>query len=76
MIDPTFMSAVEWTDRMALLFPGDILPLRIDREQDWRAWARHVLQSPEISQYNPPSPDSYSDWRDWAYRFNQVVPLT
>lgn len=75
MIDPTFMTAVEWTDRMSLLLPG-IQPVRIDRDQDWRAWAMHVLQSAAISRYNPPNPETFSDFREWAYRFNQVVPLT
>lgn len=73
MIDPTFMEAVEWTDRMALLLPG-IQTIKIDREEDWRAWARHVLQSTSISQYNPPNPDFFLSWREWAYRFNEAVP--
>lgn len=75
MIDPIGMSAVEWTDRMNQLLPGDILPLRIDRPQDWRAWARHVIQSPRLSRYNPPNPDQFSNWAEWAQRFNQSVPV-
>lgn len=75
MIDPTFMTAIEWTDRMSLLLP-DIQPVRIDREEDWQVWARHVLQSATVSRYNPPNPEAFSDFREWAYRFNQVVPLT
>lgn len=74
MIDPTFMSAVEWTDRMAMLLP-QILPLKINQDEDWRAWAMHVLQSPDISRYNPPNPEPFAHWREWAYRFNQTVPL-
>lgn len=73
MIDPIGMNAVEWTDRMTPLLP--ILPLKINREQDWRVWARHVLQSPSISRYNPPNPEFFSDWREWADRFNQTVDL-
>ncbi len=72
MIDPTFMNAIEWTDRMAPLLP-EVLPLRIDREQDWRAWARHVSQSARISKFNPPNPDTFADFREWAYRFNNTV---
>ena len=72
MIDPTLMSAVEWTDRMSQLLP-DVLPVKIDRDQDWRAWGWHVLQSSTISKFNPPNPEQFSDWRDWAYRFNNAV---
>lgn len=73
MIDPTFMTAVEWTDRMSLLLP-DIYPLKIEEEREWKVWARHVLQSSQISQHNPPQPDLFADWREWASRFNQTVP--
>lgn len=73
MIDPNFMTAIEWTDRMALLLPS-IQPLRLDRDEDWRAWATHVLQSPEISKYNPPNPEIFQEFREWASRFNQMVP--
>ena len=72
MIDPTSMRPVEWTDRMSLLLP-DVLPLKIDRDEDWRAWARHVIQSPTVSARNPPNPDQFSEWLDWAYRFNETV---
>lgn len=73
MIDPTFMGAIEWTDRMAMLLPS-IPPMKITREEEWKTWADYVSQFPQISQYNPPSPETYSNWRDWAYRFNEMVP--
>lgn len=73
MINPTGMTAVEWTDRMAQLLPN-ITPLKISREEEWGKWAFHVVQTSEISKYNPPNPDLFSDWREWAYRFNQMVP--
>lgn len=73
MIQPIGMTAVEWTDRMALLLP--VNPLKIERDRDWRAWARHVIQSPLISKYNPPNPDLFGDWVSWAERFNQLVPV-
>lgn len=74
MIDPRGMTAIEWTDRMALLLPG-VSPLKLDPGQDWKTWARHVIQYPSISQYNPPNPDRFDDWVEWASRFNQSVPV-
>lgn len=72
MINPEGMTAVEWTDRMSLLLP-EVLVMKINRDDEWKAWARHVLQSPRVSRYNPPNPDSYEDWKLWADRFNQTV---
>lgn len=74
MIDPRGMSVIEWTDRMAQLLPN-ITPLKLYRPEDWRVWARHVLQSTSISRYNPPNPDQFEDWTLWADRFNQTVPV-
>lgn len=72
MIDPTQMGVIEWTDRMAQLLP-DVLPVKLYREVDWKAWAWHVVQSATISQRNPPNPEQFGDWREWAYRFNNAV---
>lgn len=72
MIDPTGMTPREWTDRMALLLR--VTPLKIERDEDWRVWARHVLQDPNISRRNPPNPDFF-EFEEWASRFNQVVPV-
>lgn len=74
MIDPTGMTAIEWTDRMSQLLPN-ILPVKIHREEEWRDWANHVCQAASISRYNPPNPAQFADWREWADRFNDTVPL-
>lgn len=74
MINPAGMTAIEWTDRMALLLP-EVTAMKIFHETDWRAWARHVLQSPRVARFNPPNPDYFDNWRVWADRFNQVVPV-
>ena len=73
MIDPTDMTAVEWTDQMALFLP--IIPMKIGSESEWREWAYHVIQNSEISRFNPPNPDFFLNWREWADRFNEVVEL-
>lgn len=72
MIDPRGMTPIEWTDRMALLLR--VQPLKLSRNEDWRAWARHVKQDPSIARHNPPDPDFF-EFEDWAFRFNQVVPV-
>lgn len=73
MIDPRYMTVVEWTDRMAetLPFPA----FRLLDPEDWRSWARNLIQYPQVSVFGPPNPDQFEDWREWAERFNQVVEL-
>lgn len=73
-IDPRFLSVIEWSEfTTPLLVTRAAVPRLLDPEK-WREWALTVLQSPKIAQYNPPDPRIFTDWRDWAYRFNQAVP--
>lgn len=73
MIDPRYMNVLEWTDRMAEILPFPAVRL-LDPEE-WRNWARNLIQYPQISGFNPPDPDQFNDWEQWAERFNQTVEL-
>ncbi len=73
MIDPRYMNVLEWTDRMAEILPFPVY--RLFDPEEWRAWARNLIQYPQVSVFNPPDPDQFNDWERWAERFNQVVEL-
>jgi hypothetical protein len=75
IIDPRGLSVIEWTDFMADELLGLSLTPRLDHASDWRGWALVVVQSPQISRFNPPNPYEFTDWRHWAERFNQTVLL-
>lgn len=76
VIDPRFMTVIEWTDRMALeLDKVDQLIFRLDDPDDWRSWALNILDTPNFEGQNLPDPENYDDWQEWAQRFNQVVDL-
>jgi acetyl-CoA carboxylase carboxyltransferase component len=74
MINPDGMTAIEWTDQMSSYLPS-VLPMKINSENEWREWARHVLSFPEIARFTPPDPGQFTDWREWADRFNETVQL-
>ena len=68
------MDVIQWTDRMA-----ETLPFPVNRLLDpdeWRAWARNLIQYPQVSAFNPPDPEQFVDWQIWAVRFNQTVELS
>jgi hypothetical protein len=75
-IDPRGLDVIDWTDSMTLQLIGYSTPPRLDDEDYWQAWALVVVQSPRIAQFNPPNPFTFTDWREWAMRFNQSVALT
>ena len=72
------MSVEEWTDFMIPLLVGfedsGRLP-RLDNPEFWKEWALTLIQKPSIASKNPPDPRYFEDWREWAMRFNQAVPL-
>lgn len=75
IIDPRGLSVIEWTDYMNDELIGYSQPPRLDDPDEWRAWALIVSQSPRIAAFNPPNPAQFTDWAEWAERFNQVVDL-
>lgn len=73
-IDPRGLSVREWCDRMVPNLASQVAPMKLDREEDWREWAIHVVQllSRDLRGATLPDPYQFTDWREWARRFNQV----
>jgi hypothetical protein len=67
------MSLNDWADQLSLdLAQYGIIP-RLDNEYEWQNWAGAFCVISGISQRNPPNPYQFSDWREWASRFVQVM---
>lgn len=74
-IDPRNLDVIDWCDSMAFLLSSAMSPQKLLNSKQWKEWAHAVIQSPKIAQFRPPDPDGFSDWREWAIRFNQAVAL-
>lgn len=72
-IDPRFCTVQEWTDSMVFPLIDKSKTPRLDNPDAWKEWAMHVIQSGRIARYNPPDPRFFDDWREWAFRFTQVL---
>lgn len=72
-IDPRGFGVIEWVDRMTpeLETFGDVPELL--KAEEWRDWARTIIQNSQIAKCQPPDPGFYEDWSEWACRFNQAV---
>lgn len=75
MIDPRYLSAREWCDATALQLSSYGLIPTLGEESEWPLWAEIVIQIPAIASYDPPGPRGFSNWVDWAERFNEAVSL-
>jgi hypothetical protein len=75
LIDPRGTTPEDWCDRMVLeLDRFGTIPI-IGIGIDWQTWAREVIQLAEISVFDPPNPDQYSEeeFTDWAIDFNDSI---
>ena len=73
-IDPRQMtSAKSWCDAMSLslINVGQLPHIRDDTE--WKAWATGVIAALGATVTQLPSPDSFEDWKDWAFEFNKAL---
>jgi hypothetical protein len=74
-IDPRGLNSMqEWVNYMILplqtLMPT-VSPL-LD-EKEWKRWALGVIENSTIARFGPPDPSYFTDWREWAHQFAQVV---
>lgn len=74
MIDPRHLSLPQWVDavNLALATYGPTTKLQND---DWALWAHNLIALPKISAFSPPDPRGFPDWRAWAERFVECVPV-
>jgi len=73
-VDPRFIKTfVEWSDYMnpSLEQYGTIG--RAFHESDWQNWGAALLSLGSIAQLGAPDPYQFTDWKDWAIRFNQAL---
>lgn len=71
VIDPSYLTAKEWTDFMVSVLEqfGNIG--RLEDEGAWRDWAVQLFNLPALSGTIVPNPHEFTTWQDWAARFNE-----
>lgn len=73
IVDPRPMEIQYWADTLCIdLDDYAVIPQLVDPDR-WQDWAAGLVSINGISQLNPPSPYQYDDWKEWAYRFYQVL---
>lgn len=73
LTDPRYTDLRSWADVTVYdLDDYGAIP-RLDDEKDWQNWAAGLVGINGISQQNPPSPYNFTNWREWAIRFYQML---
>lgn len=74
VIDPRHMEFIPWAQHnVPQLEAFGPVPDAARLRGDWQLWAMTVIQLPGIASRYPPQPHIFTDWRDWAAHFNQVM---
>lgn len=68
---PEYLSWEEWNGNLIMYFGEDPIPYM--NEANWKTVAANVTQLPDFEVFPIPSPDTYSDWRDWAKEFALII---
>jgi hypothetical protein len=74
VIDPRFMTVHQWTDAVSLTLSTRAQTTTLIGD-DWQQWAYNLISAPAIANFAPPNPGVFTDWRLWAERFVECVPL-
>ena len=70
---PIIIGLRDWADQIVLdLSIYGNMP-QLDDETKWQEWAVSLCASADITSKNPPDALSFSDWREWASRFAQIM---
>lgn len=73
-VDPRLTdNVVEWADYMYPTMEYFGVPARLMDEGDWQNWANGLLSIGSLAELGVPHADQFTDWRDWAMRFNDVI---
>lgn len=73
VVDPRPMDLRYWADTVVFDLNNYGPIPQLDDPENWKPWAAGLIGINGISQQNPPSPYDYDDWKEWAYRFYQVL---
>jgi hypothetical protein len=72
MIIPTpYTDFKTWTDNLFIDYPVSFQVTDVS-EENWQEVARNIILIPAISVTNPPHPEDYPDWREWASRLIEL----
>ncbi len=73
VVIPHGMGARDWMDRTSSNLAHLVSVLKVDSDDDWRFWGKHVRQVLSVKGILTPDPDEFEDWVEWASRLNQII---
>lgn len=74
MLDPFTSDFPNWAARLLEEYSNSAIPaVYVANPMEWRSWASTVAALAIFADLGAPSPDGFSDWREWAAALMLVV---
>lgn len=73
-VDPRLVdNVVQWADYMYPTIEQFGVAVQLNNERDWQDWASGLLSLAPLAKVGVPNAYQFSDWREWAMRFNEMI---
>jgi hypothetical protein len=72
MIIPKYTDFRSWANKLNVDYPSDTIPVA-PHEDNWKDWAKSVVQSRSFTTANVPSPTSEKSWQEWSRKFYRAM---
>lgn len=73
VVDPRGMTAKEWTAASTINLERFGAIPALHNDDDWQDWGAVLSGFASLSGINVPNPFSFTNWQEWAERFNEVL---
>jgi hypothetical protein len=73
IVDPRGVPPMEWCDSTADNLASIMQVMKVDSDDDWRRFGSYTLSTLRRRGAIVPDPEKFTDFEEWAMRFNQVI---
>lgn len=70
---PVIIGLRDWADQVVFDLSSYGPLITLEDETKWQDWGLQFCVISGLSQKNVPNPHDFTDWREWAQRFVQMV---
>jgi len=73
-VDPRIVdNVIQWADYMYPTIQQYGVGAQLMAESEWQEWAGGLLGLAPLAKLGVPNAYQFTDWREWAMRFNDVI---
>jgi hypothetical protein len=72
-IDPRGHDVHRWTSETGRNLAKYGTVTKLVNPDAWQQWAANAIMLPAVAAINPPRPERFGTWQEWAFAFNLAL---